>query len=137
MNSKNISYWACTVVLALALFSGGAAQVAHQPQTVEAMMRLGYPLYFATILGLWKILGAIALLAPRFPRLKEWAYAGIFFEMTGAAISHIACGDFGDYAFHIIAPLILVVLAIVSWATRPQSRIVGILFQAKTSAGAA
>ena len=116
---KAIGYWTTTAILAFALLSGGAAQLAHKPETLEGMMHLGYPLYFVTILGFWKVLGAIALLAPRFPRLKEWAYAGIFFEMTGAAASHAACGD---AAWHVIVTLIFAVLTVASWALRPQSR---------------
>jgi hypothetical protein len=91
---------------------------------------LGYPLYFFRILGFWKVLGAIAILVPRFPRLKEWAYAGIFFDLTGAAASVAAVGSYGVYAFHIFAPLILAVLTVVSWALRPESRVIGILFPA-------
>ncbi len=71
---------------------------------------LGYPMYFFAILGFWKVLGAIAILVPRFPRLKEWAYAGIFFDLTGAAASCAAVGGYGAYAFHVIAPLIIAVL---------------------------
>ena len=70
---------------------------------------------------------------PRFPRLKEWAYAGIFFDLTGAAASYAAVGGYGAYAFHILAPLILAVLAVASWALRPESRRIGILFPAKNS----
>jgi hypothetical protein len=96
----------------------------------EAMVLLGYPLYFFHILGFWKVLGAIAILVPRFPRLKEWAYAGIFFDLTGAAASCVAVGGYGPYAFHVLAPLVLAALAIASWALRPASRIIGILIPA-------
>jgi hypothetical protein len=92
---------------------------------------LGYPLYFFHILGFWKTLGAIAILVPRFPRLKEWAYAGIFFDLTGAAVSCAAVGDYGAYGFHIIAPLVLAVLTVASWALRPPSRTIGVLMPAK------
>ena len=74
-----------------------------------------------------KVLGAIAILAPRFPRLKEWAYAGIFFDLTGAAASCAAVGGYGAYAFHVIAPLTLAGLTMASWALRPESRTIGIL----------
>jgi uncharacterized membrane protein YphA (DoxX/SURF4 family) len=80
---------------------------------------LGYPLYFIMILGVWKVLGTIALLVPGFPRLKEWAYAGIFFNMTGAAISHAVSGS---AAWHILYTGFLAVLTLASWALRPQSR---------------
>ena len=92
-------------------------------QNVDGMHALGYPTYFLTILGIWKVLGAIAMLVPRFPRLKEWAYAGIFFDLTGAAASWAAVGGPGE-AFHIIAPLIIAGFTVASWTLRPASRIV-------------
>jgi DoxX-like family len=88
-------------------------------------------MYFFGILGFWKVLGAIAILVPRFPRLKEWAYAGIFFDLTGAAASCAAVGGYGVYAFHVIAPLILTVLTVASWALRPESRTIGTLILVK------
>jgi hypothetical protein len=88
------------------------------------MTRLGYPVYFARILGVWEVLAGIALLVPRFARLKEWAYAGIFFNMTGAAASRAVRGD--DVS-HIVAPLAFAGLTIASWALRPQSRTLGVL----------
>ena len=127
---KAIAYWSATVILALGVLSGGAGQLAQQPETVAGIMKLGYPLYFVTILGVWKVLGGIALLVPRFPRVKEWAYAGIFFEMTGAAASHAACADYGAGAFHVIVPLLFAGLAVASWALRPQSRTLGRLLPA-------
>jgi uncharacterized membrane protein YphA (DoxX/SURF4 family) len=127
MKAKLIAYWVTTSILVLAILSGGVSQVTHQAGALDVVTRLGYPLYFVTILGIWKVLGAVALLAPRFPRLKEWAYAGIFFEMTGAAASHAACGDYGTFAFHLIVPLLFAGLAIASWALRPQSRTLAVL----------
>jgi uncharacterized membrane protein YphA (DoxX/SURF4 family) len=73
------------------------------------------------------VLGAIALIVPRFPRLKEWVYAGIFFGMTGAVASHAFANDYGDYAYHIFVPLSFAVLNIASWLLRPQNRILGSL----------
>ncbi len=93
MKIKLIGYWATTAFLAFAVLSGGAAELAHRRDNVEGLVQLGYPVYFATIIGLWKVLGGLTVLVPRFPRLKEWAYAGIFFNMTGAAASHAASGD--------------------------------------------
>ena len=125
--AKNIAYWTTTILVALPIGSGGVAQLARVPGTVEGFVHvLGYPPYFVTILGFWKVAGAIAILVPRFPRLKEWAYAGIFFDLTGAAASCAAVGGHGE-AFHILAPLFLAVLAVASWALRPQSRTIGIL----------
>ncbi|MGK3962652.1 DoxX family protein [Sorangium sp. So ce118] len=121
MNDKarTIGYWIATGLLGLAFAAGGLADLAGSPQVLEGMAHLGYPPYFATILGLWKVLGAMALLAPRFPRLKEWAYAGILFDLTGAAASHAAVGD---AAGQVMTPLVLVTVAAASWALRPESR---------------
>ena len=128
MKMKAIGYWTTTAIIAFVLLSGGAAELAHRRETIEGMAHLGYPLYFTMILGFWKLLGGIALLAPRFPRLKEWAYAGAFFDLTGAAVSHAARGD--DTA-HLIWPLVFAALVVISWALRPQSRALGTLFPAK------
>jgi uncharacterized membrane protein YphA (DoxX/SURF4 family) len=124
IRTKAIGYWTTTAMLAFALLSGGAAELARRADNVEGMLHLGYPLYFITIIGFWKVLGGIALLAPRFPRLKEWAYAGAFFNMTGAVASHAVCGD---SVGHLIAPGFIALLTVASWALRPQSRIVGVL----------
>ena len=133
MKSKPVLYWVTTVILALGVVSGGISQAAHNQDTIAGIMALGYPLYFITVLGVWKVFGGLAILIPRFPRVKEWAYAGIFFEMTGAALSHAVCGDLGASAFHLIAPLLFAILAIVSWALRPESRTLGVLFPAKVA----
>jgi hypothetical protein len=130
--SKHIAYWTTTILIAFFIGSGGIAQMAFLRGNAATLL-LGYPLYFFRILGFWKILGAIAILVPRFPRLKEWAYAGIFFDLTGAAASNAAVGGYGVYAFHILAPLILAGLTVASWALRPESRKIGILFPAKNS----
>jgi uncharacterized membrane protein YphA (DoxX/SURF4 family) len=122
--AKAIGYWVTTALVAFAIGSGGAAQLAHMPQNVEGMMHLGYPAYLLTILGVWKVAGTVAILAPGFPRLKEWAYAGIFFDLTGAAASHAASGD---VVWHIVAPSVLAVLTVASWALRPPSRVLGTL----------
>jgi hypothetical protein len=126
--ARNITYWTTTVLVAFFIGSGGVAQLAQywgNPHGVVPV--LGYPMYFFAILGFWKALGAIAILVPRFPRLKEWAYAGIFFDLTGAAASVTAVGVYGVYAFHIIAPLVLTGLTVASWALRPESRTIGTL----------
>ncbi len=126
-----ITYWITTAVVAFFIGSGGVAQIAQylgNPHGVVPV--LGYPLYFFAILGFWKALGAVAILAPRFPLLKEWAYAGIVFDLTGAAASVAFSGGYGAYAFHIIAPLIICGLTVASWALRPQSRKTGTLVAA-------
>jgi DoxX-like family len=119
MKLKSISYWVITAIVAFCIGSGGAAELLRVPGTVEGLVQLGYPAYFVTIIGFWKLLGAIAILAPRFPRLKEWAYAGIFFNMTGAAFTNVAVGV---AAWHLIVDLVLAALTIASWALRPASR---------------
>ena len=120
--TRTIFYWATTVILAMGLLSGGLAQLVRRPETIEGLTHLGYPVYMSAILGFWKVCGAVTLLVPGLPRLKEWAYAGIFFNMTGAVVSHAVSGD---ATFHLIAPMFFVVLDIASWALRPQSRVVG------------
>src|ERR1039458_7533728 len=128
---KNIAYWTTTALVAFFIGSGGFAQMAQfhaNPHGVVPV--LGYPMYFFAILGVWKVLGAIAILVPRFPRLKEWAYAGIFFDLTGAAASCAWVGGYGAYAFHVIAPLIITCFTVASWALRPPSRTIGVLFPA-------
>ncbi len=125
--TKNIAYWTTTILIAFFIGSGGGAQIAQYLANPHGVVPvLGYPMYFFAILGFWKVLGAIAILVPRYPRLKEWAYAGIFFDLTGAAASVAAVGSYGAYAFHVIAPLILTVFTVASWALRPESRTIGV-----------
>lgn len=120
---KMIAYWTITLLLAAAVMLSGIGQLMQYGGNLELVTNLGYPLYVLTILGIWKVLGAIALVMPGFPRLKEWAHAGIFFLMTGAALSHAFANDYGDYGFHIILPLSYAALNIASWALRPKNRI--------------
>jgi uncharacterized membrane protein YphA (DoxX/SURF4 family) len=105
------------------MFSGALAELAQLQPNIEGMQTLGYPIYLMTILGTWKVLGSIALLAPRFPRLKEWAYAGMFFNMTGAAVSHLVVGN---EAWHVWYTASLAIVVLVSWALRPASRTLGV-----------
>jgi hypothetical protein len=119
MKSRKLAYAITTGLVALAFLAGGVFDLLRTPEVLEGMSHLGYPVYFASIIGLWKVLGAVAIVAPGFPRLKEWAYAGIFFDLTGAAVSHAAVGD---PAGNIIAPLAMVAIAAASWALRPDSR---------------
>ena len=127
MTKRNkIIYWISTIWLALGMLSTGTLQLfkakaegALAPPGVYGITHLGYPVYFLTILGIWKILGVVALLIPRFPLLKEWAYAGFFFAMSGAIFSHIAVGD---PAKEIFPALLLLILTVVSWYFRPANR---------------
>jgi hypothetical protein len=114
-----IIYWIATAWLALGMFSTGLVQLLRMKEEVDMMVRLGYPVYFLTIIGVWKMLGVITVLIPKYPLLKEWAYAGFFFSMTGAIVSHIAVGD---AVSEIFPPLLLLVLTIVSWYFRPATR---------------
>jgi hypothetical protein len=127
MGKRNkIIYWISTAWLALGMLSTGILQLskakaegALAPPGVFGITHLGFPVYFLTILGVWKILGVVALLIPKFPLLKEWAYAGFFFVMSGAIFSHIACGD----SFNEIYPsLLLLILTVLSWYFRPANR---------------
>lgn len=114
-----IIYWIATIWLALGMTSTGIVQMIQQKEEVDMITALGYPLHFIMILGVWKILGVIAVLIPKFPLVKEWAYAGFFFNMTGAFIAHLAMSD--DFSL-IFPPLLLLVLTIVSWYFRPAGR---------------
>jgi hypothetical protein len=99
--------------------STGVVQLFKLKADVDQIVHLGYPVYLLTILGIWKILGVVAVLVPKFPVLKEWAYAGFFFAMSGAAISHIVSGD---RVSQILSSLLLLILTMVSWYFRPESR---------------
>ena len=138
MKTKVISYWVTTIFTALELLAGGVTDLIHGGTSVvagepvvEILAHLGYPVYLLTILGVWKLPAGITLLVPRFPRLKEWAYAGAFFEYTGAIASGVVRGR-DDPGTLIWTPLILAVLTLASWALRPQSRILGVLFPARS-----
>jgi uncharacterized membrane protein YphA (DoxX/SURF4 family) len=114
-----IIYWISTLWLSLGMTSTGIVQLLKMEDEVDNFNQLGYPLYLLTILGIWKMLGVIAVLIPKFPLIKEWAYAGFFFTMSGAIISHIAVSD---PIIKIFPPLLLLVLTVVSWYFRPSSR---------------
>jgi hypothetical protein len=121
MTKRNkIIYWVTTVFLAFGMLAQGLAQLFHTKGYVEIInVHLGYPIYFMNIIGVWKILGVIAILIPKFNLLKEWAYAGFFFAMSGGVFSHIALGD----SMNQIAPsLALLILTVVSWYFRPAER---------------
>lgn len=123
MSKRNkIIYWVATIWLALGMASTGAVQLfkAKDGQGgVDMINHLGYPVYLLTLLGIWKILGVVAVLIPKFPLLKEWAYAGFFFVMSGAIFSHVASGD---SLKEIFPSLLLIILTLVSWYFRPPDR---------------
>src|SRR4029450_4188519 len=89
----NIGYWATTGLVAIAFASSGAANLTRSSGVLAGMTHLGYPSYLATVLGVWQLLGAAAIVVPGFPRLKEWAYAGMFFDLSGAIVSHLVMAD--------------------------------------------
>ena len=115
---KHIAYWIATSLLCFCML-GGIGQLFQVKQIVDGFASLGYPTYFISIIGFWKVLAIVAILIPKFPLLKEWAYAGVFFVMTGASVSHIIVKD---SAFHIIVPLVIAGLAVCSWYLRPPTR---------------
>jgi len=119
MTKRNkIIYWIATLWLSLGMVSSALVQLFKVQTEVDFISRLGYPGYFMTIIGVWKIFGVIVLLMPKLPLLKEWAYAGFFFAMSGAAVSHLAAGT----ANEIFPSLLLLTLTIVSWNFRPVDR---------------
>jgi uncharacterized membrane protein YphA (DoxX/SURF4 family) len=126
MKLKPIGYWVATVFFAFTMLMAGIAELSRSHDLVQINVQLGYPVYLLTILGVWKLLGVIALLVPGFPRLKEWAYAGFFFDLMGAAVSGIVRG--GDLEGVILMPIILTLILLASWALRPSSRTLGVLF---------
>jgi len=116
---RTIAYWVTTIFGPASFVIGGVLHLTQSEQVVSTLNHLGYPAYFALMLGTWKVLGAIAIVVPGFPHLKEWAYAGFFFDLTAAAVSRAAVGD---SAADIVAPLVFLALVIASWALRPASR---------------
>ena len=120
MTKRNkIIYWVATVWLALGMVSTGLVQLLKVKEEADMFTNLGYPSYLMTILGVWKMLGVVAVLVPKFPVVKEWAYAGFFFAMSGAVVSHLANGD---EAKELFGPTLLIILTIVSWYFRPAER---------------
>ncbi len=118
-NSAPWYYWASTALAFVAFTGSGFANLLHADHVMVDMARLGYPEYFSTILGAFKVAGALAIVVPHFPRLKEWAYAGMAFDLSGAALSRAAISD---DAGTVIGPLLVLLIVVVSWKTRPETR---------------
>ena len=114
-----IIYWVATIWLSLGMVSTGVVQIIRIDEEVQKMNGLGYPVYFLTIIGIWKLLGVVAILVPKFPLLKEWAYSGFFFLMSGAVFTHLAVRD---NAAEYFGPALLLVLTVISWYFRPADR---------------
>ena len=121
MEKRNLAiYWIATGLMSVGMLGSGLAQIAHAKEMVDLVVPLGYPLYILYIIGVWKILGVITILVPGFKILKEWAYAGFFFVMTGALISHLASADYGLKG--LIGPFMQTIFIISSWYFRPANR---------------
>jgi hypothetical protein len=119
MRFRSAGYWLATVAVTAELAVGGVWDIARLPFVRDLVTHLGYPSYFLVLLGIWKVLAAAALIVPRRPLLKEWAYAGAFFTYTGAIVSHLTTG----YALGEVGLLaVLTALTVLSWALRPPSR---------------
>ncbi|TGK33825.1 DoxX family protein [Leptospira gomenensis] len=120
MTKRNkIIYWVSTLWLSLGMVSTGLVQLLHSKEEVEPILRMGYPEFFLTLLGVWKLLGVIAVLVPKLPLIKEWAYAGFFFAMSGAIFSHVA---FGNPIRDLFPASLLLILTVISWYFRPAER---------------
>lgn len=125
MKKRNkIIYWIATIWLALGMTSTGIVQLIKMEEEVSNFTNLGYPLYLMTLLGVWKLLGVIVILTPKLSLLKEWAYAGFFFVMSGAIISHLAVGD---EITSIIGPTLLLLFTIISCYVRSVNRKMNVL----------
>ena len=120
---RAIAYWICTAATAFFFVSGGLAYALAVPDVADGVLQLGFPLYFVRLLGVWKVLGGLAIVAPGLPRLKEWAYAGIFFDLTAASVASATMGAaIGAQWWHAWAPLMVAAIMVGSWALRPTSR---------------
>jgi uncharacterized membrane protein YphA (DoxX/SURF4 family) len=117
--TRTIIFWVTTILGPASFVIGGYLHLTRDPQVMATLAHLGYPAYFATILGAWKLLGAVVIVLPGLPRLKELAYAGFFFDLTGAAATRAFVGD---GAVDILAPLLFLALVAASWALRPTMR---------------
>jgi len=119
MNKRTLGYWGTLGLFSLALTGSGVMGLVSPPDFVENITRLGFPAWFGTYLGVWKLAGVAVLLAPGLTRLKEWAYAGFTISLTSAAVAHLAAGDAIGEA---IPPLVLLGIGLTSWALRPAGR---------------
>jgi len=119
---RTITYWTFTAIVVFELVAGSVWNLKQIEWVRLQLSHLGYPVYFAYISGVWQIGGAAAIIAPGFPRLKDWAYAGAFFQWSGAVASHLLAGDGKGPASVWVTPLMFALFAIASWALRPTDR---------------
>jgi uncharacterized membrane protein YphA (DoxX/SURF4 family) len=118
--TRTVGYWVATLFVAVNAVVAGTMDILRVQPVFGILLHLGYPAYFGTILGIWKVLGALALLAPRYPRVKEWAYAGMFIDFTAASASYVAVGE--RAVSNMSGPIMSMVVLAASWALRPSSR---------------
>lgn len=122
--TKRIWYWITTGLLVFGMVAGGTGQILQAKFNADGMVHLGYPMYMMPILGTWKLLGVVAILIPGYGLLKEWAYAGFFFLLTGGVVSHIVVGDpFGAW----MPVFTFAALTVLSWYLRPANRKLAVL----------
>ncbi|UMY64828.1 MULTISPECIES: DoxX family protein [unclassified Flavobacterium] len=117
--SKKNAFWIVTVLLCFGMTAGGIAQLIKAKPNVDGMLSLGYPLYVLSILGVWKLLAVVAILIPRYTLLKEWAYAGLFFLLSGGVISHLASRE---EPINALPVFFFPCLTVASWYLRPAER---------------
>lgn len=129
--TKRTWYWAATAFAGLAVTAVGVADVVRAPAVTDGLTHLGYPAYFATIVGVWKLLGVAAIVTPGHERVKEWAYAGLFFVLTGAAMSHAITGDpIGK----LLVPVVVLAFVMASWMLQPKGETSGAVLTARHAA---
>jgi hypothetical protein len=119
---RTIAFWATTLVVVFELTAGSVWNFLQIEFARVQYSHLGFPDYFAYISGAWQVGGAAVIIAPRFPRLKEWAYAGAFFLWSSAVATHLLKGDYIVSVW--LAPLVFAMFAIASWgaeASRPSA----------------
>ena len=117
--SRPVLFWLVTGLLAFGMLAGATGQLLRAQLNVGGMQRLGFPLYVLPLVGVWKVAGTVVLLLPGWRLAKEWAYAGFFFLLTGAAVSHLASGE---GALAALASVVFASLTVASWRLRPASR---------------
>lgn len=117
--TKPVAFWVVTGLLCFGMLLGGTAQLLRARFNVDGIIHLGYPEYVLSILGTWKILAVIVVLMPGYQLVKEWAYAGLFFLLSGGVVSHFFSGD---GVLGALPVFVFMCLTIASWYLRPADR---------------
>jgi hypothetical protein len=102
MKAKRIGYWVCMILMVFFFLPGGVMYVLRSQAAVHAVRVLGFPMYFCVFLGVWKVLGSMALVVPRFALLKEWAYDGGGCRGLGYGRGMVACCGSAEHPFHLV-----------------------------------